>query len=301
MVVARVQPGIGEIPARPFLKWAGGKGQLLSQFDKLFPNPNSIKRYWEPFLGSGAVFFHLLNQEMIQGKPVFLSDINTTLMDLWLHLRDEPQRVIQQLRKLQLAYNPRDPDTYYANRSRYNELGDTTSIEKSALLITLNRTCFNGLYRENSRGEFNVPVGRYANPRILDEENLWSVSHSLQRVQLETRPYVDVLHGARKGDFVYFDPPYYPRNKTSAFAQYSRDGFRAEDHETLTSLFIELTRKGVKCMLSNSDAPFVTGLFEEAKELCPEVNIHKVKARRNINSKASSRRAIYEVVVTNYK
>ena len=300
MVVARVQPSIAEIPARPFLKWAGGKGQLLEQFQKLFPHPDEIGRYWEPFLGSGAVFFHLQNREIIQGKPVFLSDINGTLMDLWLHLRDQPQKVIQELRKLQLKYDPRNAETYYVNRTRYNELGDVSSIEKSALFIALNRTCFNGLYRENSKGEFNVPVGRYANPRILDEANLWAVSEVLCGVRLECRPYVDVLNGAKKGDFVYFDPPYYPRNKTSAFAQYSRDGFRATDHEMLTALFIDLTKKGVKCMLSNSDAPFVVSLFEEAKEICPEVQIHKVKARRNINSKASSRRAIHEVVVTNY-
>ena len=140
MVVVRVQPSITEMPARPFLKWAGGKGQLLEQFQRLFPNPDEIGRYWEPFLGSGAVFFHLRNRGIVKGKPVFLSDINGTLMDLWLDLRDQPQRVIQELRKLQLKYDPRNSETYYANRTRYNELGDDSSIEKSALFIALNRT-----------------------------------------------------------------------------------------------------------------------------------------------------------------
>ena len=300
MVVARIHPGIAETPARPFLKWAGGKGQLLEQFDALFPRANAFERYWEPFLGSGAVYFHLRDRGMLKGKSVFLSDINTALMDLWLHLQDEPQKVIHELKKLQLAYDPRKPEIYYRNRERFNGIGREESVEKSALLIALNRTCFNGLYRENSKGEFNVPVGRYTNPRILDEENLWAVHQALQQVSLENRPYVDVYEGAKEGDFVYFDPPYYPRNKTSQFAQYARDGFRAEDHETLTGLFIELTRRGVHCMLSNSDAPFVVSLFEEARTVCPEVRIHKVLARRNINSKAGSRRAIHEVVVTNY-
>ena len=300
MVVARIQPGIDICPGRPFLKWAGGKGQLLEQFDALFPSPENVNRYFEPFLGSGAVFFHLMNQQRIAGIPVFLSDINGTLMDLWMHLRDEPSAVIQQLRKLQLAYDPQVPEIYYTNRERFNALGAVSSIEKSALFIALNRTCFNGLYRENSKGHFNVPVGRYANPRILDEENLWAVHQTLQGIDLQNRPYVDVLHTAQKGDFVYFDPPYYPRNKTSQFAQYSRDGFRAQDHETLTALFIELTRRGVHCMLSNSDAPFVIDLFKEAQSVCPTVQIHKVQARRTINSKATNRQAIFEVVVTNY-
>lgn len=300
MVVARVQPNIEEFPAKPFLKWAGGKGQLLDQFQKLFPKPETIQRYREPFLGSGAVFFHLKNRNLIPASEIVLSDINSTLMDLWKGLRDHPEKIIHELRKIQLAYDPQNSETYYVNRERYNALGDISSPEKSALMVALNRTCFNGLYRENSKGYFNVPVGRYANPRILNEKNIWAVSETLQGIQLESRPYLDVLHGAQEGDFVYFDPPYYPRNKTSQFANYSRDGFRAEDHEMLTALFIDLTRRGVRCMLSNSDAPFVVGLFEEAKSICDVVKIHKVLARRNINSKAGSRRAIHEVVVTNY-
>jgi len=286
--------------ARPFLKWAGGKTQLLSQYGEFFPSSRCVRRYHEPFLGSAAVYLHLYNRKWIAPEQARLRDLNPSLICAWRWIKDGPQEVADHLRRLEDAYDPANPDTYYVNRERFNALRTVDSAEVAALLITLNRTCFNGLYRVNSQGAFNVPVGRYVNPRILHEENLWAVSEALQGTQLSTHTFQHTLRATKPGDFVYFDPPYEPLSRTSQFRSYSKDGFSQDDQRHLAALFERLTRRKVMCMLSNSTAPLIEELYGDLADRYGQIEIHRVKARRSISAQAKSRAPIEEIVVTNY-
>lgn len=263
----------------PFLKWAGGKGQLLDQYDPLFPK--RYRRYLEPFVGGGAVFFHLRPARAV------LSDGNAELIDCFRAVREEVRAVIAALR-----LHRYDRDHFYAVRAIEPET--LTLAERAARTIFLNRTCFNGLYRVNSRGRFNVPFGRYVNPKILDAENLRACSRALRRARIECAPFQAVLGEARRGDFVYFDPPYHPRSKTSCFTAYEPGGFTADDQRELARVYSALDRRGVLLMLSNSDTPLI-------RELYRGFRIVEVRATRSINSKTEGRGAIRELVVLNYR
>lgn len=264
---------------RPFLKWAGGKGQLLEQYAPLFPK--RYKRYLEPFLGGGAVFFHLRPPRAV------LSDNNAELVDCFRAVREEVRAVIAALR-----LHRYDRDHFYAVRALDPQT--LTLAERAARTIFLNRTCFNGLYRVNAQGRFNVPFGRYANPKILDAENLRACSRALRRARIECAPFQRVLEKARRGDFVYFDPPYHPRSKTSYFTAYAPGGFTADDQRDLARVYATLDRRGVLVMLSNSDTPLI-------RELYRGFRIVEVRAARSINSKGEARGAITELVVLNYR
>jgi DNA adenine methylase len=273
------------------VKWAGGKTQLLDQLDSLYPPAPSVNRYIEPFVGSGAVFFHV--RELLQPGEAILADGNEELINAYSAIRDDVEKVI---RHLVLHRKAHSKAHYYdvrgASRARLSEAG------RAARLIYLNKTCFNGLYRVNSRGEFNVPMGRYDDPPILDAANLRAVSAALRRVNLKVAHFRETLGYARKGDFIYLDPPYHPLSATSSFTSYSvnggRSSFEASDQEELAGVFAALARRGCRVMLSNSDCPLIRRLYRG-------YDIRTVLARRSINSKAERRGRIHEVVVLDYE
>ncbi|MFH1024633.1 MAG: DNA adenine methylase [Planctomycetota bacterium] len=269
--------------ARPFLKWAGGKGQLLTQFSEYFPK--SYSRYLEPFVGSGAVFFHL------QPDRSFLADLNAELTNCYICIRDDVDAVIWNLQK----HKENHSETYYYEVRTWDTL-KPKGPERAARLIYLNKTCFNGLYRVNGQGKFNVPIGCYSNPNILDEENLRAVSQVLQEVEIFNLPFDEFCRKfARKDDFVYFDPPYQPLSKTSSFTGYTKNSFSLDDQERLRDLYIELDDLGCKLMLSNSWCPEIAQLYKQYARTS-----YEVYAKRAINCQGARRAAIKEYVILNY-
>lgn len=268
--------------AAPFLKWAGGKSRLLSKYEPHLPKREDMRRYYEPFIGSAALFFHL------QPEEARLSDCNWKLVETYEVVRDRPDELIEALKP-----HKNEKDYYYNVRSQ--DPHDLTPVQRAARLIYMNKTCYNGLYRENQKGEFNVPFGRYKRPKICDEERLHAASCALQGVELMAVDFEEAIVDAGEGDFVYFDPPYVPLNATSSFTSYSRYGFDDEDHRRLAAAFRELTERGCLVMLSNSSAPLVYDLYGGNG-----YHIEKVPARRNINSKAHKRGPVTELLIMNY-
>jgi DNA adenine methylase len=276
------------MPAKPFLKWAGGKGRLVPQLRQFYPQ--EFADYYEPFFGGGAVFFSL----QVSGVA-HINDINDDLMVAYTLIRDDVDTVVTQLKQLEKHYKLLDEqgrqNFFYEQRTLFNETTD--SIEKTVLLIFLNRTCFNGLYRENKKGLFNVPFGRYTNPTICDESNLRAVAEYLRNTEISSVPFDQTVQTAKRGDFVYFDPPYVPLTVTSSFTSYHEVGFSLEDQERLRDLFVMLDKRGCYVMLSNSDTTLVRELYADYKQT-------RVLAGRAINSKAANRSKIPELVVRNY-
>jgi DNA adenine methylase len=268
--------------AVPFLKWAGGKRRLLKQYAPFFPDRVTINRYYEPFIGSAAVFFHL------QPVRACLADVNRKLVEVYRVVQQDVEGLIQALK---VHRNERD----YFYQVRSWDPAKLSAVEQAGRLIFLNRTCYNGLYRENRRGQFNVPFGRYANPTICDEERLRRASLALQGVDLVVDDFARVVAPAGPGDFVYFDPPYAPLSATSSFTSYNRRGFGQEDQRRLAQVIEELTGRGVRVMLSNSSAPLIYDLYRR-----PELRLVPVQARRNINSKAGKRGPVKELLILNY-
>jgi DNA adenine methylase len=280
---------VGGRGARPFVKWAGGKAQLLKQFELYFPGPAQFGRYFEPFLGGGAVFFHLRNTGQLPDQ-VFLFDTNDELINAYQIVRDQIDDLIALLAVHQARHSH---DYYYQIRDIDRRSNDLTVAERAARTIYLNRTCYNGLSRVNSQGQFNVPMGSYRNPRIAREAALRAASAALQGVCVETRDFGSVVELARPGDFFYFDPPYDPVSRTASFTSYTAGNFRDEDQRRLAAVYAELSRKGCLCMLSNSYTPFIVDLYREFR-------LETVQASRPINSDAGGRGAIKEAVVLNY-
>jgi DNA adenine methylase len=270
---------------RPFLKWAGGKTQLLPQLAHFYPPRGSVKRYIEPFLGSGAVFFHF--KALVGSRAAILWDNNRELIETFKAVRDDVGQVIKLLKKHQKQHSK---EFFLAMR----EKAPSSPAAKAARLIYLNKTCFNGLYRVNSRGIFNVPFGKHVNPGIFNETWLRGASEQLQGARIEAEDFRFLKVEAKKNDFIYFDPPYHPRSKTSYFTAYTRDLFGEEHQRKLADLYRALDKKGCLLMLSNSDTPLI-------RELYKDFDIREVSARRNINSKADRRGSICELVVLNAK
>lgn len=269
--------------AQPALKWAGGKRRLLSQYEAYFPT--EFGSYFEPFLGGGAIFFWLWNRRLLDGKAIHLSDLNQDLVNFYTALRDQPKPLFDRLK----THKKQHCEEYYykiraQNKNRLNK------VNRAARLLYLNRTCFNGLYRENAKGQFNVPMGRYKNPRIFDPEGLESASGALQHAIIQSRPYSSIEELARPGDLVYLDPPYAPLNETANFTAYTKDNFRLQDQENLAELFARLSERGVQVRLSNSNSPLVRELYKNFEQV-------EVMAPRAINSKASSRQKISELLI----
>jgi DNA adenine methylase len=274
--------------AKPFLKWAGGKGGVLPQLSQYYPS--ELNNYFEPFLGGGAVFFSL----NFNGKS-HINDINSCLMRTFIKIRDNVDEVIDTLCELEeeyKQYNQEDKKKFYYQK-RYEFNHSTEGLTKSILLIFLNKTCYNGLYRENRSGCFNVPFGQITNPKICHPENLRNASRKLQNAEITSTDYREATKKAEKGDFVYFDPPYYPLNATSNFTSYSKDDFDASDQKELAKLYSELDGRGCKVMLSNSDTKFIKELYSGFKQ-------ERVQVPRAINAKASGRSKLDELVILNY-
>ncbi len=269
----------------PVLKWAGGKGQLLAQYDRWLPHRYGA--YFEPFVGSGAVFFHMLPEA--DRRRVRLSDVNDDLIGVYRVLQTDLERLIECLHEHRQQHSE---EHFYTVRSW--DPGAMAPVERAARTIYLNKTCYNGLYRVNSSGLFNVPFGRYKNPSILVEPRLRGAARALQGVELAVEGFEAVLEYAQKGDFVYFDPPYQPLNTTSSFTAYTRWSFGEQEQVRLAGVFSELASRKVKVLLSNSDTPLIHSLYRGYP-------IHRVRANRCINSKADSRRAINEVLVASFR
>lgn len=266
----------------PIVKWVGGKRQLM--FELLKNMPKDYNRYFEPFIGGGALFFEL------QPNNAYISDMNEELINLYQVVRDNVDELITNLQKHDIS---KEYFMEIRNIDRTEEYQNWSDIKKASRFIYLNRTCFNGMYRVNSKGEFNVPFGHYKNPRILDENNLINCSHLLQRTEIKQADFSEILKKVKKGDFVYFDPPYVPLSETSSFTSYTKDGFDIDMQFKLRDVCDELDCMGVKFLLSNSDTKLVNELYEN-------YNIKKVFASRQINANADGRGKITEVLVRNY-
>jgi len=268
--------------ARPFLKWAGGKGRLLAQYQPYFPA--TIDTYYEPFLGGGAVFFHLAGQV----HQAILGDINPELVNVYQCVRDRTADLITRLQRHKQRHSP---DYYYQVRQQHTLVDP---VERAARLIYLNKTCYNGLYRENSQGHFNVPVGRYKSPAICDPNLLQLAAAALQQAEIQQFSFEAILHWPLSSrDLVYFDPPYHPISATSSFTSYNRYGFTASDQQRLAQVFRQLADRGIPVMLSNSDCEFIRQLYQGFA-------IHPIQAARAINSRAGRRGKISELLITSY-
>jgi DNA adenine methylase len=288
---------------RPFLKWAGGKRQLLPALRPYYPA--AFDRYVEPFLGSGAVFFDLFSAGRLEGKRVELVDLNADLIGCYRMLRDRTEDVIVALELLEVEHRARGAACYYEVRdSRFNPArarSDAYTPQLAAMLLYLNRTGFNGLFRLNRSGAFNVPAGRYANPRICDAEHLRACARALRTagLTLARRPFHETLAAAGAGDFVYCDPPYAPLSTTSLFAHYTADGFTIEDHERLQAAIIDTAARGAVVVVSNSSVPAIERAYESRAARRAGLKVTRVPARRAINSRASARGPIDELIITN--
>lgn len=313
-----------KIIAKPFLKWAGGKGQLLAQFENFYPRElrkREIEKYAEPFLGGGAVFFEVMQRFGV--KNAYLSDVNKDLVLTYWVVQRKPDALLDFLEQYQKEFDSTPPeqrnDLFLAVRSHFNQNRFEINYKKSARpgqsdgwadnwvpraaqLIFLNKTCFNGLFRLNSKGEFNVPFGKYPNPTILDERNIMAASQVLQNAEIRIASYDQSFSEITSKTFAYFDPPYRPLNKTASFTTYTGDGFTDKDQAALASFFQKLDmEKRAKLMLSNSDPKNENPSDDFFEKTFAIYNLHRVSANRAINSNGDKRGAIYELVITNYQ
>jgi len=272
--------------ARPFLKWAGGKRQLLPELMKRVAAATPFRRYHEPLVGGGALFFELVRQKRVDRRRAYLSDNNPNLTYTYLSIKQDVDRVIELLR----LHEERNSESYYYE-VRSNVPADL--YERAARIIYLNKTCYNGLYRENQKGEFNTPYGRYKNPTICDEDNLRAVADALKKATIECRSFETVLDRAEPADLVYFDPPYHPVSTTASFTAYDKGGFGEESQRRLAEVVAQLTDNGVNAIVSNSWTPFVRDLYKDFE-------IDRVLANRAVNSRADRRGKVSEALIRNF-
>jgi DNA adenine methylase len=302
-------PHVATEPAtvRPFLKWAGGKRQLLRELRRFVPA--AFGAYHEPFLGSGAMFFDLWRQDRLRRVPCRLGDANPDLIGVYQTLARDVDGVIRELRGLALAHEEQGASAYYRvrdelfNPQRRRRPSSAAGYPASlaAMFIYLNRTGYNGLFRLNSRGDFNVPVGRYSAPRICDEATLRAAAAVLAApsVRLVVESYTRIAETARPGDLVYFDPPYSPLSSTARFTAYTPASFSDDDQRVLQQLVLGLAASGCGVIVSNSTASLVTALYDTAEARAAGLRSYRIPARRAINSKATRRGAISEYIISN--
>jgi len=296
------------VTVKPFIKWAGGKGQLLADIRKTYPTElgKSIKKYAEPFVGGGAVLFDILSSYDLEA--VYISDINAELVNTYRIIRDNVSGLIEMLSGLQSAYLPMDDEArkvfYYEKRERFNKLkvnGDSAvNLESASIFIFLNRTCFNGLYRVNRKNLFNVPIGSYKNPTICDADNLTAISKALKKVTIVCGDYRESSNFIDANTFVYFDPPYRPLNATSSFTSYTEDEFDDTAQRELAEYVQDLDKVGACVVVSNSDPKNVNPNDNFFDDLYVRQQINRVSASRMINSNAGSRGKISELLICNY-
>jgi DNA adenine methylase len=282
--VASAAPVFEQPPAKPFLKWVGGKRQLLWAISARVPASYS-GRYFEPFLGGGALFFHLMNTPGRAPKAAVLADTNSRLIRAYRGVRDDVERVLQNLKDRR-----NKKEEYYRTRGLDIDASESDA-EVAAWLIYLNKTGYNGLYRVNSKNRFNVPFGRYDKPGFYDPETLRRCADALSNADIRLEDFEKATAKAKKRDFVYFDPPYVPLSATSSFASYTQGGFGLDEQERLRDLARSLKRRGVFVLLSNSSAPDVWRLYKNG------FRITEVQATRVVNSKASRRGSVTEVLI----
>ncbi len=301
--------------AKPFLKWAGGKTQLLPEFEKRLPTSiiktKKIDSYIEPFMGGGAMFFFLKRNYNV--KNSFLFDINPELIVGYKTIQKNPKELINRLCQMEEDFLKKSEEDrkefYYDVRESYNsqmngfdyDNYDDEWIKRTTYLIFLNKTCFNGLFRQNKKGGFNVPFGRYKKPTVCDEKNINEVSIALRNTKISHADFSESEKYIENGSFVYLDPPYRPLNTTSSFTSYSKDGFDDKDQKRLSIFFKEMDERGALLMLSNSDPKNENPDDEFFDNLYNNYNIERVPAKRHINCDASKRGQINEIIVRNYQ
>jgi DNA adenine methylase len=295
-------------PPRPFLKWAGGKRQLLPQLRQFFPD--TIPRYFEPFLGSAAVFFDLCGSGRLRPAAALLSDNNADLIGTYLRVCDATDALLATLTHLAQRHQ-RDARTQYyrvrdeqfnPRRRKWLEAGDDAArypVELAAMFVYLNRTGYNGLFRLNAAGEFNVPAGRYDAPQIVNSDRIQAAAGLLSQACIRRIPFAEAVQDARSGDVVYFDPPYAPLSRTASFRSYTAAGFSEADQTRLRDEVVRLATHGVRVILSNSTAPQIVTLYEADEVRRAGLRCYRVSARRAINTNAKRRGPIDELVVTN--
>lgn len=292
---------------KPFLKWAGGKGQLIKEIEKYYPfEKGNITKYAEPFVGGGAVLFDILSKYDIE--EVYISDINAELINTYVIVREHIDELVKLLIKYQNEYVPLDKDNrknyYIEKRNRFNDIkvngNETENIEKAALMIFLNKTCFNGLYRVNRKGLFNVPMGAYKNPLICDEKNLRSVSEKLQNVKIVCGDYKKSDDFIDENTFVYFDPPYRPLTETASFTAYTENLFDDEKQIELANFVKKISDKGAMVVVSNSDPKNANEEDDFFDKIYAIHKIKRVEATRMINCNSDSRGKIKELLISNF-
>ena len=292
---------------KPFLKWAGGKGQLLSEIEKYYPFADGkITKYAEPFVGGGAVLFDILSKYDLE--DVYISDINAELINTYRIIRDDIDELVALLSVMQNEFVTMDTEHrknyYMAKRERFNDLkvnsNESVNIEKAALMIFLNKTCFNGLYRVNKKGLFNVPMGSYRNPMICDEENLRAVSEKLQNVKIVYGDYRESADFIDSDTFVYFDPPYRPITDTASFTAYTENLFNDEEQIELAGFVDDMHKKGAKIVISNSDPKNSNTEDDFFDNIYSAHKIERVEATRMINCNSEARGKIKELLISNF-
>ncbi len=292
---------------KPFLKWAGGKNQLLSEIEKYYPfGDKKITKYAEPFVGGGAVLFDVLGKYDL--REVYISDINAELINAYRIIRDDIDDLVSMLVNMQSEFVPMDTGHrkayYLTKRERFNDLkvngNESINIEKAALMIFLNKTCFNGLYRVNKKGMFNVPMGSYKNPLICDEENLKAVSEKLQNVTIVCGDYRESATFIDDSTFVYFDPPYRPITDTANFTAYTENLFNDKEQIELARFVDDMHRKGAKIVISNSDPKNSNTEDDFFDNIYSAHKIKRVEATRMINCNSEARGKIKELLISNF-
>lgn len=294
---------------KPFVKWAGGKTQLIDEISKRFPDGfgTNILKYAEPFVGGGAIFFEVLSKYDLQ--EIFIGDINEDLINCYQVIKKKPEGLIEILKAMQNEFlsfsQDKRKEYFYEKRGLYNHVKFNYShdmlLARTALFMFLNKTCFNGLYRVNSKGLYNVPMGAYKNPLICDIENILAVSEKLQNVTIHCGDFRDSASFIDDDTFVYFDPPYRPISNTSGFTSYNQDAFTDEQQKALAVYYKELSMKGCKLLLSNSDPKNYNEADNFFDDLYAGFHIDRVDAVRMINSRATGRGKIKELLISNYE
>lgn len=272
--------------AKPFVKWAGGKSGLIASLIPFVPK--NFNSYFEPFVGGGALFFYLKNQKILNSKKIYINDKNSQLINAYKQIKINPHEILEELEILNKKHSE---ETFYRirNLDRNSDFYSLSEVFKAARFIYLNKTCYNGLCRYNSKGHFNTPIGNYKNPKIYDKELIFSVHKALKNVLITNNDFESALLKVKKGDFIYFDPPYFPLNKTSSFVNYT-DNFLAKEQIRLYELFKILDFEGVKVLQSNSNTQFI-------RELYKDFEIIEINSKRAINCKGDRRGKITELII----